>query len=281
MFNISLLMPDGIIWLLLACCVASLFINARYWPYLLSVTLVSAYLLERLTLVAALFVLVGLGVAALAQKLSGKWLVTVHCAVLVWAIALVLHLVPGFYNLHILDKVATGPDSIPFTMYLNLDKPMIIFGLLLLVPTMLGQPQNITPIKIAALVTLFILLPAMANVLALVRPEFSLPEWLWVFMLNNLLFTCVAEEVLFRGYIQRLLTQRFNHWVGIGVASVLFGLAHFAGGPLFILVAGCAGVLYGLAYYWSGRLSIAIGIHFGFNFIHLTLFTYPLATTVN
>lgn len=286
MFDVSLLIPDGIIWLLLACSVISIFINPKYWPYTLSITLTSAFLLERLTLIGVLAIVIGLGVAAFSKKLTGKWLVTAHCAVLVWAAALVLHLIPGFDNLQILDNVVTGPDSIPFTLYLNIDKPMVIFGLLLLVPTMLapkmlGQPREITLLKLSVLVSLLVLLPALATMLTLVRPELSLPEWLWVFALNNLLFTCVAEEALFRGYIQKLLTQRFNHWIGITIASILFGLAHFAGGPLFILIAGCAGVLYGLTYYWTGRLSMAISVHFGFNLIHLIFFTYPLAASAS
>jgi len=281
MFDTSLLIPDGIIWLLLACSVASLFISHKYWPYLLSATLFSACFLDRISLSAALFIIVGLGIAALSKKVTGKWLIAVHCVVLIWSITLILHLIPGFNNLQILDNVVTGPKSSPFTLYLNLDKPMIIFALLLLVPSIQGQPRQITRLKIAMLTAALLLLPAMANELALVSPEFSLPEWLWIFVLNNLLFTCVAEEALFRGYIQHLLSQRFNHWIGIGIASLLFGLAHFSGGPLFILVAGCAGILYGLTYYWTGRISMAVCIHFGFNLIHLVFFTYPLASTVN
>ncbi|MGL4775927.1 MAG: CPBP family glutamic-type intramembrane protease, partial [Aeromonas veronii] len=43
---------------------------------------------------------------------------------------------------------------------------------------------------------------------------------------------------------------------------------------LFATLAGCC---YGLAFQLSGRLSVAILIHFAFNFAHLALFTYPLA----
>ena len=278
MFNSSVLVPDGITWLLLATSVVSLFINQKYWPYLLSATLATGYWQDRLSLMAILVIITGLGIAALARKVPGKWKVLLHSMVLAWAIALALHLIPGFNNILVLNKVLTGPHSVPFTMYLNLDKPMIIFALLLLVPGMLGNPRPLTIKQYAVLASGLLLLPAMAFGLGLVRAELSLPDWLWVFALNNLLFTCVAEEALFRGYIQRLLSQRFNHWVGIAVASLLFGLAHFAGGPLFILVAGCAGALYGLTYYWTGRLSLAIAIHFGFNLIHLVFFTYPIAS---
>ncbi|GAB3520998.1 CPBP family intramembrane glutamic endopeptidase [Photobacterium alginatilyticum] len=276
MFDSSLLFPDALIWLLLACSIVSLFITHRFWPFLLSFVLLLALWLDRLTPIATAIILVGLGIAAFSKRLAGKWRASAHFAVILWGAALALHLTPGFGNLLVLDKVISGPDSIPFTMYLNLDKPLIIFGLYLLVPGMLSQHRDISLSKVAVLVGLFALTPTLAALFRLVRPEFSFPEWIWLFAFNNLLFTCVAEEVLFRGYVQNLLTQRFSHWIGIGVASTLFGLAHFAGGPLFILVAGCAGILYGLTYYWTGRLSLAIGVHFGFNLVHLVFFTYPL-----
>ncbi|MNF14531.1 CAAX amino terminal protease self- immunity [compost metagenome] len=66
--------------------------------------------------------------------------------------------------------------------------------------------------------------------------------------------------------------------MGILVASLLFGAAHLAGGPLLMLFAALAGVCYGLAFQWSGRLSVAILLHFLFNFAHLAFFTYPLAS---
>ena len=42
--------------------------------------------------------------------------------------------------------------------------------------------------------------------------------------------------------------------------------------------AALAGACYGLAFQLSGRLSVAILLHFLFNFAHLALFTYPLAS---
>ncbi|MGL6500415.1 hypothetical protein ACSZOJ_19370 [Aeromonas dhakensis] len=49
-----------------------------------------------------------------------------------------LHLIPGFTNLKVLDQVQAGPASVPFNMYLNLDKPLVFFGLLLAWPALLG-----------------------------------------------------------------------------------------------------------------------------------------------
>ena len=61
------------------------------------------------------------------------------------------------------------------------------------------------------------------------------------------------------------------------VASLLARLG--GPGPLLVLLAALAGACYGLAFLLSGRLSVAILLHFLFNFAHLALFTYPLASS--
>ena len=106
--------------------------------------------------------------------------------------------------------------------------------------------------------------------------EWSLPGWWWLFAINNLLFTCVAEEAFFRGFIQQAITKRFNSLIGLLLASLLFGIAHFAGGFLFVIFATLAGIGYGLTFAITGRLWVAVLVHFAFNVVHLIVFTYPL-----
>uniref|UniRef100_UPI003F5870D2 CPBP family intramembrane glutamic endopeptidase n=1 Tax=Vibrio cholerae TaxID=666 RepID=UPI003F5870D2 len=109
-------------------------------------------------------------------------------------LALFLHWLPGFSNLKVLDKVIASAHSTPFSLYLNLDKPLVFFALLLAFPTLLGDSK--TPnIKatLLSLVPLFALLP-IAVWLGALAFEWSLPEWWWIFALNNLLFTCVSRR---------------------------------------------------------------------------------------
>ena len=80
------------------------------------------------------------------------------------------------------------------------------------------------------------------------------------------------------GFLQQAITRRTRVWLGILIASLLFGVAHLAGGPLLVLFATLAGACYGLAFHLSRRLGVAILLHFLFNFAHLALFTYPLAS---
>jgi membrane protease YdiL (CAAX protease family) len=71
----------------------------------------------------------------------------------------------------------------------------------------------------------------------------------------------LAEELLFRGYIQRRLLQRWSPAVAIGATSMLFALIHFdiinripAVLPL--------GILLGIVAYRSGSIWPAVAVHF-------------------
>jgi membrane protease YdiL (CAAX protease family) len=73
------------------------------------------------------------------------------------------------------------------------------------------------------------------------------------------LFTGVPEETLFRGMLQRI-TARWSGrlWVGLTLASIVFGAAHLDNGPSpdwrYFLLATLAGLAYGWVYQRTGRI---------------------------
>lgn len=79
----------------------------------------------------------------------------------------------------------------------------------------------------------------------------------------------VAEEVLFRGVIFRLVQGRWGSWPALAVSAILFGLAHLVnpGATVWgaIAIAIEAGLMLGAAYAVTGSLWLPIGLHLGWN----------------
>jgi membrane protease YdiL (CAAX protease family) len=205
-----------------------------------------------------------------------------HALFIALAIALMMHWLPGFHNPRVIASQRFTADAVAFTMYLNLDKPLIGFWLLLVLPWTRPQHQLRTVIKAGVvgmlLTTAACLLVAVQLGIVTWEPKWPSVTWLW--LLNNLLLVTFTEEALFRGYLQgglsRLIEQRpYANAIAIFVAAGLFGLYHAAGGWQWIALGSIAGVGYGLAYRFGG-LQAAVLAHFGLNVTHFFLFTYPM-----
>lgn len=290
------LFPSVTPWLFLVITLITAFVKPKLWPFGLVCTLISGLFYNAIDLVGLGVVTLLLAMSYYANKISTKpssnpsnklWnrrINTVITAlVIISCIALAAHLLPGFNNLQVLNNVEKSINSMPFTLYVNFDKPMILFVLLMLSPALLISQKPITlfkahnSLRLSALVVLvFILLFSLAILLSLIKYDPQLPSWWWLFALNNLLLTCFIEEVFFRGFIQQKLTRLINPLTGLILTSLLFGIAHFSGGFNFVLVATLAGFLFGLVYLNTGKIWYAILLHFCFNMVHLALFTYPL-----
>lgn len=198
---------------------------------------------------------------------------------------LALHLLPGFSNPMLLNAVRFTPDAQPYTQYANFDKASA--GLLLLAlaidraRTARDWRRLLTQSSSTILATTAAVMCA-ASALGYVRFEPKLPAATWLFIVVNLLFVCVAEEAFFRGFLQarlaRLLTARgfrAANAAALAACALLFGVAHFAGGWSYILLATIAGAGYGYAYLCTQRVEAAILAHFTVNLVHFIGFTYP------
>ncbi|MBP1131334.1 MULTISPECIES: CPBP family intramembrane glutamic endopeptidase [unclassified Serratia (in: enterobacteria)] len=194
-------------------------------------------------------------------------------------VALFLHLVPGINNQLMIDGEKAGPLSAPFTMYYNFDKALVPFLLFACLPTLFKRDEPEKSRGSLSWIALIISVPVLlliAVALGGLKIELHTPAWILPFVMANLFFVCMAEEALFRGYLQQRLSQWLGAWPALIIAAVIFGAAHLAGGMLMVAFATLAGLIYGLAWMWSGRLWVPILFHFGLNLTHLLLFTYPL-----
>ena len=205
-----------------------------------------------------------------------------HALFVPLAVGLSLHALPGFHNLPVIVAARYSGDAAPFSMYLNLDKPLAAFWIVLaLAPPMAGRNAPATlGAALAACAAAAVVCLGVALSLGLVGWAPKWPESGWLWLANNALLVTLAEEALFRGYLQQQLSARWAHRRGgaalaIAVAAALFGLAHIAGGAPWVVLAGLAGVAYGVAYRYGG-LAAAVLAHLGLNTLHYGLFTYPM-----
>lgn len=205
-----------------------------------------------------------------------------HLLFIALAIGLASHWLPGFLNARAIAAVRFSPDAAPFSMYLNLDKPLIGFWIVLACPWVIYRATAARTAAVTASTFVITASVCMATAAALGILAWT-PKWpeqsgIWIF--NNLLLVTLTEELLFRGYIQGGLTRLFKRLpyhdvLAIALASAVFGLAHVGAGWQWVLLAGIAGVGYGIAYRLGG-LTAAVLTHFGLNLVHFSLFTYPM-----
>lgn len=237
---------------------------------------------------------VGLGLAAWQHQLGwaalapmallavSGWLVhrrywVGHLLFIVLALGLGMHILPGFHNPLVIDTSGIKPGSIPWRMYLNLDKPLVAWWVLLVVapPLARGLQVSLRAALQAGLGASAVCL-GLAWILGQIHWAPGWPVQSLIWMLNNALLVTLAEEAFFRGYVQQQLTPRIGPRLACVLAALLFGLAHASGGPFMVVLASLAGLAYGWAYQ-RGGLSAAVLAHLLLNSVHFWFFSYPMA----
>jgi membrane protease YdiL (CAAX protease family) len=244
-------------------------------------TLASPRVLEPGAL-AALAVLAALAWGGAAAP-RGRCAFVVLAALL--ALAMSLHLLPGFHPAVLFHDIRLTPGAAPFALALGFDKAAA--GLLLLAPFSVRSmswrqfSSQGSAIAVGAVATAVISI-GIALAAGYVRFEPKWPAAAPAFLVANLLFTCVAEEAFFRGLIQERLMRLADarrqpawNWIAIAVSTALFGLAHAGGGSTWMLVATLAGLGYAAIYARTRTIEGAILVHFAVNAAHFLGFTYP------
>jgi membrane protease YdiL (CAAX protease family) len=204
---------------------------------------------------------------------------------------LMLHVLPGFNNPQVLSGVVLSPGGAPYTKYLNVDK--LIAGLFLLTTYVrrtarserFERPERSERSeRLRGFTWRFAVVVGVVTVLSLafgfVRWDPKLPYWFPLWAAALMVFTVMPEEALFRGVVQTSVAR----WLGstrraeltaMVIAGTLFGVAHLAGGALYVLLATVAGVGYGWIFLRTRSIAAAIAAHTGVNMVHFLFFTYP------
>lgn len=106
---------------------------------------------------------------------------------------------------------------------------------------------------------------------ALVQGEWSQPRFGQLDAADiviTALLAGICEEVIFRGYLQRLLSSRLGIPAAVGLTSILFSLAHMAN-PGYSWISGLNIVIIALIFSWvtlrTGNLYAAMALHISWN----------------
>lgn len=174
-------------------------------------------------------------------------------------------------------------DGKPFALYVNTAKALAGYTAIL---WLLTQPSPQSRLHQRWFLPLSLALAAV--VLAAAVPLLGLqwhPKWqseIAIFLVVNLLVTCVAEESFMRLLVQAPIHHaclRFGPFVagavGLLVSTGLFAAAHSpqtgAAWGVYLL----AGAMYGLGYALTGRLWVSVATHFTVNAMHILWLTCP------
>lgn len=262
--------------------------NMPLWPTLLTASLSAGLLSSRLQLIGlgsiAMLVVFAFG---LQKKSMNQWLrILSGLAVLLFAALLEIHALPGFHNLKVLNQVMVSQHGIPFSLYWNIDKVavgILIIGMLTQRIATPAEWWGMLKITLPRVPVVCVIVGCLAWAFGLVAFDPKLPNHFLIWSITNLLFVCMAEEALLRGFIQKYLGVllrrfRFGAFVALILASTLFGLAHYVGGTRYMVVATIAGLGYGWIYMRTQRIEASIITHFLLNLLHFLLLTYPMLT---
>jgi hypothetical protein len=82
-------------------------------------------------------------------------------------------------------------------------------------------------------------------------------------------FAGIGEELFFRGLLQTGLTAATSVWIGLGLTSLIFGLAHFIS-LMYAVLAALIGLYLGILFIAFDNLAVPVIVHALYDFVALT-----------
>ncbi|BCD92415.1 CAAX amino protease [Francisella halioticida] len=193
-----------------------------------------------------------------------------------------IHILPGFNNICIIKKTHISLDAIPFTLYLNYNSLVLTYLILLFSSeiNLLNKLNKILPTLksgfLYGLIAVLILLP-ISYTFSFIRYDFKLTNYTLIFIFVNLIFTCIPEEIFWRGFIQTKVQTYTNPIVSVSIISSIFALIHILfAGIFFAILAFIASIIYGLAYIKTKKIEVSIICHYLVNIGQFIFFTYSI-----
>jgi membrane protease YdiL (CAAX protease family) len=95
--------------------------------------------------------------------------------------------------------------------------------------------------------------------------------------------TAIAEEIVTRGILFRIIEEGLGTWGALLISALVFGFGHIfnpgATAWTSIAIAVEAGLLFGLLYHVSRSLPLCMGLHMAWNFTQGTVWGIPVSGT--
>jgi len=202
----------------------------------------------------------------------------IKSVILLTAAALLLHRIPGFYNVLVLDNAVIGSTStIPYSMYINYDKALAGLFVLLCLWHLDQVIGNVSAAAIAWALGAALAVVVLARLTLNLQLDF---KWLGqvslLFIFVKSFSTAFVEEIIFRGVIQANLTRWLSPLQAWLLASILFAVVHVGAGVSYVLTAFMAGLFYGYMFKKYQSILVAGTCHSLVNIIHFCFLTYPM-----
>jgi len=71
-----------------------------------------------------------------------------------------------------------------------------------------------------------------------------------------------GEEMFWRGYLQRLLSEKYNKWIGLLITVFFYTAVHIPTmNPVLLLASFIVGIYWGLIFLWRGNIIAAVISH--------------------
>jgi len=278
-------------FVLLLTAVIGLWVHRTVWIAALAAAVIAGILTGALHWLAAIWIalLVALAFAYTRARDStaphrALWQTLAGIAFAVYALAMSLALLPGFYRIVLVQPQVLSEGATPYGISVGFPKVATGIVILGLINPLLCTSWRELGRVLARAFPVFVItaIVGMGVVIGMGYSSFA-PKWTELFLLFapvNLFFTCLSEEAFFRGFIQHELSRIGSRralaaGIALTIGAVLFGLAHFGGGWTYVFVAAVAGLGYGWAFMRTQRIEAAMAVHFGINATHFLLFTYP------
>jgi len=263
----------------------TIFFSRKSACFLLLFSIISGAVAGRLNSTGALVILFATALFFLTKISKNKYLrpILIFASLLV-AVMFLLHLVPGVNNWLVASNLAISKNSYIYNLYFNFDSPTITLILAVLLCPDIDKKSNYRKIitqSIMPVVLAIIVISSLSILFGLVRFDPKIMPLFIIWAVNNMFFTCCTEEIVFRGWLQNVLSSicsnlKYSGYIALALASIAFGLYHYyRGGNVYMCLSMIAGIFYGYAYLRTKKVQSSIIVHFSLNTAHFLGFTYP------